>query len=789
MSEEAGQPGGVGVAAEDAAAGLAAAAPTAGPESRSRWLEAAKRWLSQGNVPVKVGMVVLFAGVAAFLKYASDEGWLRAPIEVRFGSVALAAVGALVFGLRERRRRPAFSLALQGGAIGILHLTVFVAFRFYDLLPQGLAFAILICLVAGTGILAIVQNARSLAILAALAGFLAPILVSRGGGNHVVLFSWYAVLDLFVIVVAWWRRWRLLGTLAFVLTSGFVGAWAATRYQPEHVWSVQLFATFFFLVFALLPVLQIRRAGETDAPPHHWLVFGNPLFYFGMQARMLHDQPLVLGFVVLGVAALYLALAWLLRRREEARTLRDSFAALSIAAATLAVPMITASTQITTGAFALEGAALVWLALRQGRRFPLWSGLVLEALAALVFLDELASETTPFINASFVAGLWVFAAGAFSAWHVLRRGRRKLAGGVATATLLVWSLACVHEVRNLSWNFRDEGLLVWAVATAWLLAEANRKLEERYLGWAASLWMLLAVFAAIVQAQYEPFVGWLWGEWEVVLLLGGRAIACMRRASTSALAVLHLGFQLAVAIGLMGVGVELAQIFDLGAGWRTAAGALPLLILHAATLRRARWTGEPAGERFPSYRRWALVVQAVALALWFSFHLGRPGSATPLPYVPLLNPTDLAVVAWLLLAARWLRDEDAPSPVARLGLPLFAALGFVAITSATFRAVHWIGSLPWGWELATRMELRASLSVVWSVMGMATWVAGSRRGSRPLWLVGAVLLSLVLVKLALVDRAHLGNLPGIVSFLAFGLLCTLVGYLAPAPPRDETRLS
>lgn len=92
MSEEAGQPGGVGVAAEDAAAGLAAAAPTAGPESRSRWLEAAKRWLSQGNVPVKVGMVVLFAGVAAFLKYASDEGWLRAPIEVRFGSVALAAV-------------------------------------------------------------------------------------------------------------------------------------------------------------------------------------------------------------------------------------------------------------------------------------------------------------------------------------------------------------------------------------------------------------------------------------------------------------------------------------------------------------------------------------------------------------------------------------------------------------------------------------------------------------------------------------------------------------------------
>ncbi|MGN6514020.1 MAG: DUF2339 domain-containing protein, partial [Lysobacteraceae bacterium] len=37
--------------------------------------------------------------------------------------------------------------------------------------------------------------------------------------------------------------------------------------------------------------------------------------------------------------------------------------------------------------------------------------------------------------------------------------------------------------------------------------------------------------------------------------------------------------------------------------------------------------------------------------------------------------------------------------------------------------------------------------------------------------------------LVLVDRSHLGNLFGILSFLAYGLLCTAVGYFAPAPPR------
>lgn len=624
-----------------------------------RWLEVAKRWLLQGNLPAKVGMVVLFAGVSAFLKYAADEGWLHAPIEVRLGAVALAAMGALVFGFRERERRRAFSLALQGGAIGILHLTVFVAFRFYDLVPQELAFALLVCLVAGTGVLAVVQNAPSLAVLATLAGFLAPILVSRGGGSHVVLFSWYAILDLLVVAVAWWKRWRLLGSLAFALTTAFVGAWTATRYEPQHFWSVQAFSTLFYAFFICLSLLEARRT-RVEAAVSSLLVFGNPIFYLGMQARMLHDTPLVLAFVALGVAAAYIALTAFLRGREQARTLRDSFAVLAIAAATLAVPLAL-SAELTTGIFALEGAALIWLAFRQGRRLPLVSGLALQVVAALIFLEGLGRDHAPFSNAAFLSGLWVIAAGSLSAWLTWREDRRGLAAGAACWTLFLWGLSWSTEILLLPIDDRAEAFLVWAVTTACLLAEANRRVEERLVAWAASLWMVWALVAAIVQAQDEPFAGWGALAWVAFFALGVRALDGMRRAR--------------------------------------------------------------------------------------------------------------------------------PSRLARLRLPIVAALGFVAITAATFRAVHWIGGLSWGDDLVSRMELQASLSVVWSVVGVVSWVVGSRRGSRPLWLVGAVLLSLVLLKLAVVDRTHLGNLAGIVSFLAFGILCTLVGYLAPAPPRDEMRLS
>jgi len=44
-------------------------------------------------------------------------------------------------------------------------------------------------------------------------------------------------------------------------------------------------------------------------------------------------------------------------------------------------------------------------------------------------------------------------------------------------------------------------------------------------------------------------------------------------------------------------------------------------------------------------------------------------------------------------------------------------------------------------------------------------------------------MGIVLAKLALVDREHMGNIPGIVSFIAVGLLLTVVGYFAPSPPR------
>jgi uncharacterized membrane protein len=99
------------------------------PNFIERGIGAVKRWFTEGNVPVKIGMLVLLAGVAALLKYVSDQGWLVLPIELRLAGVTVGALGLLAFGWHQRERRRLFALALQGGAIGVLLLTIFAAFK------------------------------------------------------------------------------------------------------------------------------------------------------------------------------------------------------------------------------------------------------------------------------------------------------------------------------------------------------------------------------------------------------------------------------------------------------------------------------------------------------------------------------------------------------------------------------------------------------------------------------------------------------------------------------------
>jgi len=138
------------------------------------YFDRAWNWLTGGNALVRVGVVVLFFGVAFLLKYAYEH--THVPIEVRLIGVALGAVAMLVIGWRLRHRKPVYALAMQGGGVGLLYLTVFGAFRLFNLIPGEAAFFVLVAMAVLSAVLAVLQNALSLAVLGVSGGFLAPVL-------------------------------------------------------------------------------------------------------------------------------------------------------------------------------------------------------------------------------------------------------------------------------------------------------------------------------------------------------------------------------------------------------------------------------------------------------------------------------------------------------------------------------------------------------------------------------------------------------------------------------------
>src|SRR5205085_10930535 len=126
----------------------------------------------EGNVPVKIGVLVLFFGIASALKYAVDQEIITFPMEFRLAAIAAFAMAGLVFGWRQREQKRGFALAAQGGAIGVLLLTICAAYHYYHLLPTGPTFALVLVVVAGAAMMAVLQDAIALAVLAIVGGFL-----------------------------------------------------------------------------------------------------------------------------------------------------------------------------------------------------------------------------------------------------------------------------------------------------------------------------------------------------------------------------------------------------------------------------------------------------------------------------------------------------------------------------------------------------------------------------------------------------------------------------------------
>jgi uncharacterized membrane protein len=346
-------------------------------------------------------------------------------------------------------------------------------------------------------------------------------------------------------------------------------------------------------------------------------------------------------------------------------------------------------------------------------------------------------------------------------------------------------VAIAHENGRFAYDVQSA---TWAALLALTLALGGA-LRERVrwerAAWPIALTLVVALLSALALFAQGALHGIGWLTWPALLGVGLGALRTLERPRARPLALAHVAWLAALATLL---GAELFARSDaalLGSAWSEAGAATPLALLLFATWKRERIAAFPLAAAFPAYRVYWFALATLGLAGWWLVSLTLEGSAQPLGFVPLLNPLELLELASLLLVYGVWREHARPTQrneVASLAL----AAGLATLSMMTLRAVHHFGDAPWSPEILARDVAQTSLSVVWSVLGVAAWIVGSRRGSRPIWLAGALLMGVVLGKLFFVDRRFMGDLAGIVSFVVVGALMIAVGYVAPSPPRDAT---
>ncbi len=248
----------------------------------------------------------------------------------------------------------------------------------------------------------------------------------------------------------------------------------------------------------------------------------------------------------------------------------------------------------------------------------------------------------------------------------------------------------------------------------------------------------------------------------------------------------------------------LYRLIDWADLWNTSwAGVVFLIAATAMLFGLSRWAGRAAsggtqGLGWPlhpharAYWWRAGTVLAVltyggalAAAWWAS------GDAQPLPYVPLLNPIDLAVglaIAALAHRRQMLQSAD-PQPklagwiAGNGGLGALALLGFVAVNGMWVRTAHHFMDVPWDHTTLSSPTVLTGFSILWTLMAMGLMLYAQRREQRVPWLAGASLLGIVVAKLLFVDMSQAEGIARIVAFIGVGVIMLLIGYFVPLPPR------
>ena len=360
------------------------------------------------NLLLKAGIAILFLGLAFLLRYASTRVHISIPL--RYCAVAATAAVLAAAGWHLRTKRRDYALAIQGAALAILYLTALAALKLHALLDPPVAFALMTATTALLVALAVVQNARVLAQIALVGGLAAPVLTAGGSNNYLALFTYLALLNSGVALIARYKAWRSLNLIGFSGTLAIAGSWGSAAYDPAQFMSVEPFLIYHLVLYTAIVWRYCRQRAAADDPPtlannasltalldyclrgfqrignlDSTLLCATALGCYGLQYSLAAHLPYGAAWSALAFALWYGGVALLARQDGELRPLHEASLILAALFAVLAIPLALDG-RWTASSWSLQAALVYYLATRHKNPIRRLGALTLQLAAAVALL-------------------------------------------------------------------------------------------------------------------------------------------------------------------------------------------------------------------------------------------------------------------------------------------------------------------------------------------------------------------------------------------------------------------
>ncbi|GGI24034.1 DUF2339 domain-containing protein [Pedobacter mendelii] len=316
------------------------------------------------NLISKIGILILILGVGIGAKYAIDHDMVSPLTRIVLG-YAIGA-GLMAFAIKLKEKYENFSAVLVSGAIAIMYFITYAAYDFYSLIPQVLAFLLMVVFTSFTVVAAIKYNKQVIAHIGLVGAYAVPFLLSDGSGKVGVLFTYMAIINIGILILSLKKYWKPLFYASFGLTWLIFASWRMDLGSDNKFFELSLFfSTLFFLTFYITNLAYKITRKEIFGFSDVVILLLNSFVYYGIGYFILADNKNsveFLGLFTLANAVIHFLVSLIIYKKELAdRNLFYLILAMVITFITIAIPVQLNGGWVTIF-WTVEAAVLFYLA-------------------------------------------------------------------------------------------------------------------------------------------------------------------------------------------------------------------------------------------------------------------------------------------------------------------------------------------------------------------------------------------------------------------------------------------